>query len=90
VLKKPSRNSDADEVPDVRADEPERAMDHFTAGLKRVLSARKVSVMGGRTFDRPAAKCDTDAALPQRTESDAQYEGVQKCDSGARPLVGSS
>jgi len=27
VLKKASRNKDADDIPDVRADEPERAME---------------------------------------------------------------
>jgi len=37
VTKKPSRNSGADDVPDVRADEPERAMEQFTGGLRRVL-----------------------------------------------------
>jgi len=41
VLKKASRNKDADDIPDVRADEPERAMEQFTAGLKRVLAAPK-------------------------------------------------
>jgi hypothetical protein len=40
VLKKDSRNKSAD-VPDVRADEPERAMEQFTAGLRRVLAAPK-------------------------------------------------
>jgi hypothetical protein len=38
VLKKASRNSD---VVDVRADEPERAMEQFTDGLRRVLAAPK-------------------------------------------------
>jgi hypothetical protein len=41
VLKKASRNKDAD-APDVRADEPERAMAQFTEGLRRVLAAPKV------------------------------------------------
>jgi hypothetical protein len=41
VLKKPSRNSVADDVPDVRADEPERAMEQFTDGLRRVLAVTK-------------------------------------------------
>ena len=41
MTKKPSRNSGVDDVPDVRADEPERAMEQFTAGLKRVLAAPK-------------------------------------------------
>jgi hypothetical protein len=40
VLKKDSRNKSAD-VPDVRADEPERAMEQFTDGLRRVLAAPK-------------------------------------------------
>jgi hypothetical protein len=40
VLKKDSRNKSAD-VPDVRADEPERAMEQFAAGLRRVLAAPK-------------------------------------------------
>jgi hypothetical protein len=40
VLKKASRNKDAD-VPDVRADEPERAMEQFTNGLRIVLSVPK-------------------------------------------------
>ena len=41
MLRKASRNSSADDVPDVRADEPERAMEQFTAGLRRVLAAPK-------------------------------------------------
>jgi hypothetical protein len=41
MAKKASSNSSADDVPDVRADEPERAMEQFTAGLTRVLSAQK-------------------------------------------------
>lgn len=40
MLKKASRNNGAD-VPDVRADEPDRSMDRFTDGLRRVLSAPK-------------------------------------------------
>jgi hypothetical protein len=40
VLKKASRNAGAD-VPDIRADEPDRAMDRFTDGLRRVLSTTK-------------------------------------------------
>jgi hypothetical protein len=40
VLRKATRNKDAD-VPDVRADEPERAMAQFTEGLRRVLQAGK-------------------------------------------------
>ena len=40
MLRKASRNKDAD-VPDVRADEPERAMEQFTEGLRRVLDAQK-------------------------------------------------
>jgi len=40
VLKKASRSKDED-VPDVRADEPERAMEQFTQGLRRVLSVPK-------------------------------------------------
>ena len=35
MLKKASRNKDAD-VPDIRADEPERAMEQFTDGLLAV------------------------------------------------------
>lgn len=31
----------AADVPDVRADEPERAMEQFSDGLRKVLSARK-------------------------------------------------
>jgi hypothetical protein len=41
VLKKASRNKDVDDIPDVRADEPERAMEQFTDGLRRVLAAPK-------------------------------------------------
>ena len=40
MLKKASRSKDAD-VPDVRADEPERAMEQFTDGLRRVLAVSK-------------------------------------------------
>jgi hypothetical protein len=40
VLKKPSRNLDAD-VPDVPADNPAGAMERFTADLRRVLAAPK-------------------------------------------------
>lgn len=36
-----STKKDADDVPDVRADEPERAMEQFTAGLRRVLLVPK-------------------------------------------------
>jgi hypothetical protein len=43
VLKKASRNKGADNVPDVRADDPERAMEQFTNGLRRVLAAEKPS-----------------------------------------------
>jgi len=39
VLKKVSRNKDA--VVDVRADDPEHAMEHFNEGLRRVLAAPK-------------------------------------------------
>ncbi len=42
MLKKHSHNSDAD-APDVRADEPDRANERFTEGLRRVLSAPKTS-----------------------------------------------
>ena len=40
MIKKGSRNLKED-VPDVRADEPERAMEQFTDGLRRVLAAPK-------------------------------------------------
>lgn len=40
MLKKPRQASDGD-IPDVRADEPERAMEQFTAGVRRVLAAPK-------------------------------------------------
>jgi hypothetical protein len=43
VLKKPSRNKDAG-VPDVRADDPEHAMQQFTDGLRRVLAVPKRAV----------------------------------------------
>jgi hypothetical protein len=43
TLKKASRNPAAN-VRDVCADEPVHAMDRFTAGLKRVLTASKVDV----------------------------------------------
>jgi hypothetical protein len=39
VLKKASRNKGA--VVDVRADDPEHAMEHFNEGLRRVLAAPK-------------------------------------------------
>jgi hypothetical protein len=53
VLKKPSRNSrEADDVPDVRADEPERAMEQFTNGLRRVLAAPKLKPKVTRTKRR--------------------------------------
>ena len=39
MLKKRSRNSD--EVVDVRADDPEHAMERFNDGLRRVLAAPK-------------------------------------------------
>lgn len=51
MLKKRSRNSDADDVPDVRADEPERAMEQFAKGLKRVLSVQK-----GNLKQKPVSK----------------------------------
>ena len=35
------KQKDTSVLPDVRADEPERAMEQFTDGLRRVLSARK-------------------------------------------------
>ena len=38
MLKKPSRNRDA---VDISADDPSKAMEQFTEGLKRVLSASK-------------------------------------------------
>jgi len=41
VLKKASRSKGADDIPDVRADEPERAMEQFTDGLRRVLATPK-------------------------------------------------
>jgi hypothetical protein len=41
VLKKASRNKDA--VPDVRADDPTHAMEHFNEGLRRVLAASKTT-----------------------------------------------
>jgi hypothetical protein len=40
VTKKASRSKD--EVVDVRADDPEHAMEHFNDGLRRVLAAPKV------------------------------------------------
>jgi hypothetical protein len=43
VLKKDSRNKSAD-PPDVRADDPERAMEQFTQGLRRVLAVPKNSL----------------------------------------------
>jgi hypothetical protein len=46
VLKKPSRSKDADHVPDVRADDPEHAMEQFTAGLRRVLAVPKAHGKG--------------------------------------------
>jgi hypothetical protein len=39
-MKKASRNKD--EVVDVRADDPEHAMEHFNDGLRRVLAAPKL------------------------------------------------
>jgi len=51
VLKKLSRSKDAD-APDVRADEPERAMEQFTNGLRRVLSAPKQPPPKRRTVKR--------------------------------------
>jgi hypothetical protein len=41
VLKKASRKSD---VVDVRADDPEHAMERFNEGLRRVLAATKPTV----------------------------------------------
>jgi hypothetical protein len=52
VLRKASRNKDADDIPDVRADEPERAMQQFTDGLKRVLSAPKARLGKARKIKR--------------------------------------
>ena len=40
MLKKASRNKDVG-APNVRADDPDRAMEYFTDGLKRVLAAPK-------------------------------------------------
>ena len=40
MLKKAGRNSD-EAPPDVRADEPERTMEKFESGLRRVLAAEK-------------------------------------------------
>jgi len=48
VLKRASRNNDADDIPDVRADEPERVMEQFTAGLRRVLAAPKLPMKKSR------------------------------------------
>jgi hypothetical protein len=43
VLRKPTRNSRADDdVPDVAADDPVGTMDRFRMGLRRVLDAPKV------------------------------------------------
>jgi len=41
VLKRASRNKDVGDIPDVRADDPERAMEQFTNGLRKVLAAQK-------------------------------------------------
>ena len=41
-MKKASRSKD--EVVDVRADDPEHAMEHFNDGLRRVLAAEKPRV----------------------------------------------
>jgi hypothetical protein len=40
VLKTASRNKDAD-IPDIRADEPDRATERFKEGLRRVVTAQK-------------------------------------------------
>jgi len=45
VLKKPSRNSGAADAPDLRADEPERAMERFNKGLRAVISSGKLAAM---------------------------------------------
>lgn len=37
----PRHKGGGDDIPDVRADEPERAMEQFTDGLRRVLSVPK-------------------------------------------------
>jgi len=46
----------ADDVPDVRADEPERAMAQFTDGLRRVLSAPKVALPKRRKRKRGSSQ----------------------------------
>jgi hypothetical protein len=56
VLKKASRNSVADDVPDVRADEPERAMEQFTNGLRRVLAAPKQGITKAKKHRRKRAR----------------------------------
>jgi hypothetical protein len=55
VLKKASRNKDAD-VPDVRADDPERAMEQFTQGLRRVLAVPKATIDKRPTLQRKRRK----------------------------------
>jgi hypothetical protein len=41
VLKKDSRNKNEDDIPDVRADEPDKSEAKFMSGLRRVLQAGK-------------------------------------------------
>ena len=41
MLKKATHSKGVDDVPDIRADEPNRAMEQFTEGLKRVLAKPK-------------------------------------------------
>jgi len=48
VLKKDSRNSDEESVPDVLADNPEGTMERFTLGLRRVLTVQKQSISAPR------------------------------------------
>ena len=75
VLKKPSRNSSAD-VPDVRADEPDRAMIRFTNGLRRVLAASKAEISVARLRRDPTV--DTCSGANPRKPSGAKSRSGPK------------